>query len=80
MARRIAAMLFACGIFSPLSNACTVRTDTLARLANSAWDQPSQPRAARHCSGITTKRHWKIRALAENACFPHFCVIYANRR
>ena len=54
------AMLFAWGIRCPLSNTCTVRSDTLARLASSTCDQPNQPRAARLCSGVTTSGRGKI--------------------
>jgi hypothetical protein len=55
-ARRIAAKLLGCGVFSALSKAATVRSDTLACLANSSRDHASHPRAARHCSGLMTSR------------------------
>ncbi len=50
-ARCIASMLFGMGVLRPPSKSRTVLTDTLACLASSSWDQPSQPRAARLCSG-----------------------------
>ena len=39
--------LFAMGFLFPFSKSFTVLSPTLARLAKSCWDQPSQPRAAR---------------------------------
>lgn len=52
IARRIAIKLLNRSLCSPLSNAAIARSETFARLASSTCDHLSQPRAARHCSGV----------------------------
>jgi hypothetical protein len=52
MARRIAIKLLGRSLCSPLSNAAIARSETFACLASSNCDHRSQPRAARHCSGV----------------------------
>jgi hypothetical protein len=47
----IASRLLAIGVRLPVSKSRTVESETLALEASSVWDQPSQPRAARLCSG-----------------------------
>ena len=52
IARRIAIKLLSRSLCSPLSNAAIARSETFACLASSICDHLSQPRAARHCSGV----------------------------
>ena len=49
-------MLLAMGTRRPFSKSRTVLRDTFARFAKSSWLQSNQPRAARLCLDLNTRR------------------------
>ena len=87
IARRIAIKLLSRSLCSPLSNAAIARSETFACLASSICDHLSQPRAARHCSGVMDPDRkeilcWRsiLLELGRYTLYMQMCPLSANYR